>query len=61
MTGIAKAGEGRAELISGNSDIEAKVMAQLKHALQPALTNVHFIIIIIIPFFDCFLIIMYSA
>ncbi len=40
MNGIAKAGEGKAELISGNENIENKVMAQLKRALKPALTNV---------------------
>jgi hypothetical protein len=40
VNGIAKAGEGKAELILGNENIENKVMAQLKRALQPALTNV---------------------
>eukprot|EP00026_Physarum_polycephalum_P002556 Phypoly_transcript_02563.p1 GENE.Phypoly_transcript_02563~~Phypoly_transcript_02563.p1 ORF type:complete len:905 (+),score=178.71 Phypoly_transcript_02563:1-2715(+) len=40
VNGIAKAGEGKAELILGNENIENKVMAQLKRALQPALTNI---------------------
>jgi hypothetical protein len=40
VNGIAKAGEGKAELILGNENIENKVIAQLKRALQPALTNV---------------------
>ena len=40
MNGIAKAGEGKAEIILGGENIENKVMSQLKRALQPALTNV---------------------
>ena len=32
--------EGKAEIINGNEDLNAKVLSQLKHALQPALTDV---------------------
>jgi hypothetical protein len=37
--GIAKAGEGFSEILKDNSQIEEKVISQLKKALQPALTD----------------------
>ncbi len=38
---MARAGCGESEFITPTEDLEAKVMRQLKRALQPALTNVH--------------------
>eukprot|EP00727_Mastigamoeba_balamuthi_P009895 m51a1_g5528 hypothetical protein (806) ;mRNA; f:439156-442501 len=38
--GIAKAGEGRCELISESATMNQKVLRQLSHALKPALTEV---------------------
>ncbi len=40
VQGIADAGDGAAELIKGNENIESKVMTQLERALKPALTDV---------------------
>jgi len=41
VNGMARAGCGEAEFVTGSESLDVKIMRQLKRALQPALTNVH--------------------
>jgi len=40
VNGVAKAGGGKSEFITGDGDMQSKVMKQLRRALSPALTGV---------------------
>lgn len=44
VAGLAKAGEGKYEIIINNDRMDEQVMRQLNRALQPAFTDVNFLL-----------------